>query len=267
MSFEFTILLVSSKCDLKSRYNTKLRPLLSKFWIWSSNFSLNCLRLNIKLQYIRSKFYYTFKLDYQFRFSFIFRWTFPYLLPFHFIFLNASAWNTMALSIERYLLIKHNKTSNNFLYYILPILFVAIALNIPRFFEYDWLIEEDGTRLLQGTDMRKSYHYRLYYLNVANLIISGIIPMTTIIVLNFTLAHLLVQKQRIWREMTGVAKRDFQITKVLIILALVFVICHSFRFGLSFYELVIHIYVSILVYHHIKVNSRLNVFEGCHQID
>lgn len=151
----------------------------------------------------------------------------------------------MALSIERYLLIKHNKVSNNFLYYILPIIFTSIALNIPRFFEYDWIIDEDGNRSLIGTDMRTSYHYRLYYLNVANLILSGIIPMTTIIVLNFKLAYVLVQKQRIWREMTGVAKRDHRLTIVLLILALVFVICHSFRFGLSFYELVIHINVSI----------------------
>lgn len=149
----------------------------------------------------------------------------------------------MALSIERFLLIKCNKVSNNFLYYIIPILCVSIAFNIPRFFELEYVELTDGYGYIQGTDMRLSYNYILYYLNVANLIINAIIPMMTVTVLNAWLAKILVMKQKIWREMTSSTQRDHRLTIVLLILAFVFVLCNSFRFGLNIYELIIHLKV------------------------
>lgn len=175
--------------------------------------------------------------------NYLSRWLFVYVLPITILSLNASGFNTMALSIERFLLIKCNKVSNNFLYYIIPILCVSIAFNIPRFFELEYVELTDGYGYIKGTDMRLSYNYILYYLNVANLIINAIIPMMTVTVLNAWLAKILVMKQKIWREMTSSTQRDHRLTIVLLILAFVFVLCNSFRFGLNIYELIIHLKV------------------------
>ena len=150
----------------------------------------------------------------------------------------------MALSIERYLLIKHNKVSTNFSFYIIPILIVTITYKIPGFFELRYMEHENGFEYLSATEMRKSYEYVLYYLNLVNLVINAIIPMSTVIILNTILAFVLIEKQKHWRQMSGINRRDHRLSLVLIILALVYVVCHSFRFGLNIYELITIIQVS-----------------------
>ena len=48
-----------------------------------------------------------------------------------------SIWTTVAVSVERYLVVCQSNKSSKFPIYFIPILAFAMLFNIPRFFEYE----------------------------------------------------------------------------------------------------------------------------------
>ena len=133
-----------------------------------------------------------------------------------FIFLIPYCWNPfkntvltfqtfliMSISAERYLAVKKpiqfkitkvkNSTRIHFLTFILPALVLAFIFNIPKFFETKLVkiesfnIEANLTKELYDyeiTSLRLNPDYIFYYIHLARLVVMGILPFLSLLVIN-----------------------------------------------------------------------------------
>ena len=131
----------------------------------------------------------------------------PIITPLLEIALTGSIYSTMAISVERYLVVCHpfytlsNRWSSR--RYILPIIAFSILYNIPRFFELkvqpmaigmprtttgSTPVEKeedlDPMYSIEHTALREDYYYNSIYRGWMNLIITAIIPFIVLITLN-----------------------------------------------------------------------------------
>ena len=149
----------------------------------------------------------------------------PYLLPLAEIGLTGSIYFTIAISIERYLVIcrpfLHLTRSVAPRFYIIPTVCFAVLFNIPHFFE--WKIERtydefdddidlgsnitylsyqtsDGTDdkiyyFVNSTDFRRSEtYYKIYWVGLT-IIFGGIVPYMALIILNTFVVRALVRNR------------------------------------------------------------------------
>ena len=123
----------------------------------------------------------------------------PIVTPLSYIALTGSIYSTMAISIERYLVVCHpfftlsNKWSSKV--YILPILVFSILYNVPRFFGLkvqpiamgnprNKSAINDPMFSIEHTDMRVDFYYVSIYRGWMNLFLMAIIPFVVLITLN-----------------------------------------------------------------------------------
>ena len=133
----------------------------------------------------------------------------PIITPLQEIALTGSIYSTMAISIERYLVVCHpfytlsNRWSSK--RYILPIIAFSVLYNIPRFYELEVQqaaqgnvrtttgatpIQSDKTAddkpmySVEHTDLRVDYYYNSIYRGWINLFATAIIPFLVLITLN-----------------------------------------------------------------------------------
>ena len=124
----------------------------------------------------------------------------PIVTPLQHIALTGSIYSTMAISMERYLVVCHpfftlsNRWSSK--RYIFPILVFSMIYNIPRFFELEVVEMAAGVSRdphattpkpsysLEHTPMRVNYYYNSIYRGWLNLFVTAIIPFIVLITLN-----------------------------------------------------------------------------------
>ena len=205
-----------------------------------------------------------------------------FLFPFRSVVLLCSTYVTISLGIERYNAlinpVSHRKSTsliilqNQFaiyrwrlLKYIGPIIMFTSCFYIPRYFEIKATIKEDEyvpnndtgdsitQYVLEPTEMRKSKAYILWYINIANLIVTCAIPLLSIIFLNgkvyYELGRYMQRRPSIvpadsasnpsasHTRQTPQNREKLQQTVTLFGIMIAFCVCHSLRVILNIKEL------------------------------
>jgi len=216
---------------------------------------------------------------------------FPYLLfPLMNILLTCSVYMTVSISVERYLAIfyplvykaRQGSAARSQSWHILPVIILAIIINIPTFLcskvevvTQDLLEERFDpstpshslpaleSTLIGVTDIRKHQYYVFYYHALTRFLLLGFIPMVLLIVLNLRVFSAIQARKS--------TCRDASYSNILLLIVLVFILCHSPRLFLNFYELVLdHCgppiwfeVLSVMSNCLVTLNSALNFFIYC----
>lgn len=179
----------------------------------------------------------------------------PYWLPVIQIALAGSVWTTMAVSVERYLTVCCSYRSNKVqhLYYTVPIIVSSFLFNAPRFFELRTGLvlrnetiynETTGEEVnitimkpeLQPTELRKDPGYSRDYVLIANSFALAFFPMLALVVLNSLIFRTISKATERHNAISSHQRRDHKVAMMLIILVVVFIICHSLRSIINTYE-------------------------------
>jgi len=204
----------------------------------------------------------------------IYTLTFPYIIyPFTSIGLSGTIFMTVAISIERFLgvcyplhLPPHTRKS---WFYILPVIFLSICINIPKFLEarVTWHNEEPHIQVLleemeehpynhtlnsiintvnylpasytpsiRPTALRQNTLYIKYYIVYFRLVFMHVLPLLIMIFLNVRIAldirSAKVQRFGSARKM----KKEFNFCLVLLCIVITFMCCHSPRTFVDIWE-------------------------------
>ena len=172
----------------------------------------------------------------------------------------------VGLAYERYnsLLNPHlhrtrENTCGRLVLYITSIAMFSILYSIPKFLEKTAkastvacnirpLNEEEKLLCkMPLTELRKNHHYILWYINVSNVMVLGVVPLVLLMFLNYKIYISL--KQRLVRRALMIAatvaslgqdrnNREIRHTFVLFAIVALFVLCHALRIILNIQEFV-----------------------------
>ena len=178
--------------------------------------------------------------------------------PFKNTVLTFQTFLIMSISAERYLAVKKpiqfnitkvkNSIRIHFLTFILPALVLAALFNIPKFFEVELVkieafnTEENTTEEIYDykiTSLRRDPKYIFYYIHTARLVVMGILPFLSLLVIN-TLIFRKIQKSNRTRESSlKLQKKQMKSRSqsiILIIIVIVYLICNLPRVTLNLTE-------------------------------
>ena len=170
---------------------------------------------------------------------------FPWILPFIQISLNGSIWSTVSVTIERYVSVVHPWhwfCTFSSIIYIVPVIFLTVLWNIPRFMELKTCYR---IRNISGsiklpeicpTFLRKNLSYTRDYILIANFLVMALIPFLLLAVLNYLLFRTIQDSGKKNRKTTTRQKRDQKIAAILIFVVLVFGCCNFVRIITNMYE-------------------------------
>ena len=127
----------------------------------------------------------------------IFTYLFPkFIYPFTHIAMTGTIFMTVAITVERYLGLCHpllSPHSRKVWFYLLPVIVVAFALNVPKFLEIE-LGQVNVTNAVTGqnetkpsygpSDLRLSMTYIKAYIMWTRLFSTGLIPVVLLLCLN-----------------------------------------------------------------------------------
>ena len=206
-----------------------------------------------------------------------------FLFPFRSVAMLCSIYITVGISVERYNAIVHpvshqrntgmSTVQQTYAFhrkrlfkYIGPIIVFSICFYIPRYFEVKVDIKKNDEDcldnfefsnctvqyLLQVTDLRKDENYVLWYINILNLVVTCLIPLLSIMYLNYKVYFALKNYMKripslhtLPLNITSKSKEKqhnqntdkIQQTTTLFGIIIVFVICHALRIILNIEEL------------------------------
>lgn len=177
----------------------------------------------------------------------IYNYLFPYFLhPFTHIAMAGTIFMTLAISFERYLGLCHpllNPHSRKAWFYILPVVVIAVTLNVPKFFELK--VEEQYDQIANETymglnvqELRKDPTYIIGYIMWTRLFSTGLIPVIGLLFFNICIIHdIFTSSQRVQRF--GSARRqrkEINLSAVLLCICFVFFLSHAPRVVLNVIE-------------------------------
>ena len=211
-----------------------------------------------------------------------------FLFPFKSVVMLCSIYITIALSVERYNAlvnpVSHQSLQRNrsrsvvevnvqrhykrIFKYLGPTILFSVLFYIPRYFEIEANVKMDGCfddqinttsncsieYSLKATDLRKNEAYVLWYINILNLIVTCVLPILSIIYLNFKVYFGLKRymKRRPSMQMlqipidvnqrkvkqTKISADKIQQTVTLFGIIIVFCVCHTLRVIMNIEELI-----------------------------
>ena len=167
-----------------------------------------------------------------------------WLVPLSNTFRTGSIYFTLALSIERYLVIcrplLYNSTSWITRWIMAGCILFPIIFNFTKFFEYEWGL---GKQLINGTlheeqtiiatKLLKNKAYVQIYLIWCDLIFHGLLPFTALMILNtFVLMEMKRYKKRCRGDSKEEQKRftEVYIAKFNIVIVILFTACYSVHY-------------------------------------
>ena len=117
---------------------------------------------------------------------------FPYFLyPVPNIAMSGTIYMTVSISLERYLSLCHLELKNRKIWhYLIPVILLAIAVNIPKFLEYQTKFYQDPTNnnisvpYIDHTERKLSAFHIESYEMWTELFLSAVIPFTMLLTLN-----------------------------------------------------------------------------------
>ena len=194
-----------------------------------------------------------------------------FVYPWRGISMCCSTYITVALALDRYRAVSnpskykasvrsHTHPILMVLRCTLPIICASILFNIPRFFDLSVKEHPGGMNItnetfppsyfIVGTDLRENKKYVLWYINVANFIVTCFIPLASLSYLNGQLIlkrNTFIQRQierrrssfhgsEYRRYSIASMKNHRQQTIILHTIVIVFLLCHALRIVLSINE-------------------------------
>ena len=178
---------------------------------------------------------------------------FPYLWhPLRTMLISFETFMMMSISTERFMAVNkpvHFKMSKmsrsskvHFSTFILPVVFGAFLLNIPKYLELEFKIDENVTNSttldVQPTELRLNPTYIFLYTHVIRLVFTGIIPIMYLAVINVLIFKKIKDRERLPLEGQDVIERKGSKISAIALLAIVilFIACNSVRLFLDYFE-------------------------------
>jgi len=172
------------------------------------------------------------------------------VLPLAQISMTSSIYLTVCIAVERYTTVCHPfyKISHKWRssLYIVPILILSLLYNIPKFFELRVAERENSTLALENvtdfeikpTDLRLNHLYINVYLIYLNLIVNGLVPFISILVLNICIYLQIVQIQK-GNVVSNVRsnQQEIRLSQISVAITGVFILCHSVKWIPNIWEL------------------------------
>ena len=192
----------------------------------------------------------------------------PYLYPITNTLLTCSSYMTVAVAVNRYILVKQlnspetKKYFCNGYYQAVVVLLTAICVNIPRWFEFsccktkvinsdianelsDGLIKTNTTKIYSVINpIRDQYEYIRDYTLISSNVLTLLLPMILMAIFS-GLVYLEMRKSSAFftrplddGELDGQEKRNNSLTFMLIGIIILFIICRIGELGISVFELI-----------------------------
>ena len=146
----------------------------------------------------------------------------------------------MTIDLEKYEMISACKASRKrrIVKYMIPVVIGSIIINIPKFFCYT-LLSEENLYVIEKTELRKNFHYVVFYDNFICNILTVFTPINLILFFNWNI-YLFVKEKRQemeeWDMDSTIRKKNKTHANILFIILILFAICHFPRCFLKFYE-------------------------------
>ncbi len=176
----------------------------------------------------------------------VFTVLFPHFIhPVTHVAMAGTIFTTLAISIERYLGLCHPllpPQSRKTWFYIVPVVIVAVLVNVPKFLEVKLEWNSDGVPSYTSTSLRFSESYIRYYIMWTRLFSTAVIPVTALLFLNTRIVVDLCRPRAQRFGSNGNRHDQRRVLKeintclVLLCIVLVFLVCHAARITLDVYE-------------------------------
>ena len=128
--------------------------------------------------------------------------------------------------------------------YVIPVVFIAILLNIPKFLEarFEWKNSTlNGTTEYELsytiTELRDDPNYIQFYINWTRLITTGIIPMTALIYFNFGIFRGIQMTHERVKKKNKQRASEMNLAAILLCIVFLFLVCHFPRILLNVHEI------------------------------
>ena len=174
----------------------------------------------------------------------------PYFVyPIENIFLTMSVFLMICLAHQGYVmtmdLAKYEQVSackaarkRRIMKYMIPVIICSIVINIPKFFCYK-LVNDGTIYKVEKTDLRRNFHYVVFYDNFICNILTVFTPINLILFFNWNI-YLFVKEKRQemeeWDMDSNIRKKNKTHANILFIILILFAVCHFPRCFLKFYE-------------------------------
>ncbi|ELT93115.1 hypothetical protein CAPTEDRAFT_206326 [Capitella teleta] len=164
-----------------------------------------------------------------------------YTYPFLFIGQTATIWMTVLIALSRYIAVcqpykaAHVCTVPTVHKGVIAVALFSVIYNLPRFFESAIVVKTDTngtvTHTFERTYLGDSKLYKIIYFDISYYIICFVLPLVLLAVLNVRLTisyrKVLQRKRRMSNRPDQAQHCDPNITLVLIIVILVFMVCNT----------------------------------------
>lgn len=158
---------------------------------------------------------------------------------------TGSIWTTCLVTVERYWAVTYPlramvlSTRRRALIALTVVSIISIVYNLPRFFEVEIQTDDrTGVRMIVQSELRLNETYRLVYYIALNLLLTHVIPLSTLTVLNFKI-HKQIKAANINRAQLSASQRsELNVSSMLMILVLIFIICNTPAFIVNVLEVI-----------------------------
>jgi len=153
--------------------------------------------------------------------------------------MTASVYLPVAIAIERYMAVYYhprldqNSSCCRVLKYLIPVICLALVINIPKFLEAETYTYGDRV-YLKPSDLRTHPDYILYNMWF-RIIILGAIPMTLLMYFNIKIYQGIQRKQQ---QINLQHQQENNLASIFMTIVAVFCICHFPRVFLNFHEII-----------------------------
>uniref|UniRef100_A0A336L365 CSON002596 protein n=1 Tax=Culicoides sonorensis TaxID=179676 RepID=A0A336L365_CULSO len=195
----------------------------------------------------------------------------PFIFPIAMAAQTASAYLTITVSFERFLVVYFPLQSRRWLnyerarIYVILILLFSFIFNIPRFFEA--MVLEDNHKeygtiyCIRGTALRNNLVYIKFYVHWMYLIFNFFLPFTTLAFFNIMIYRQIRKANKERLRISRSEKREISLAMMLICVVIVFLLCNILALLLNILEAFFHMtldnvnHVSNLL---VTINSSVN---------
>lgn len=157
-----------------------------------------------------------------------------YIQPLGYMAKTCAIWMTVLLAINRYIVIKRPLEAQwictlwKARLQVIAVLVFSVVCNVPRFFQFRILHSNSSSVPYEATEMGKGSLFNILYTNVLYTLLVLILPLIILVFMNVSLIlELKHMKQQ--RSLMNISSQpsDTNITLVMCIIIVIFIVCHT----------------------------------------